>query len=124
MRENTACLKVSLEKAPIEPSCCHNTCESAAPANTQGMPAGYGGGSLGRPVQLLLLLGIVLAGVLVAPRLLANEREGELVFSQESVDLGQVPLGTLAPYRFMMRNVGSKPVNIARRGKITVLEGC
>jgi hypothetical protein len=72
----------------------------------------------------MVLLGLILAGVLVAPNLLADDREGELVFEQESVDLGQVPLDTLVPYRFVMRNVGGKPVTIAPRGKITVLEGC
>jgi hypothetical protein len=79
---------------------------------------------VGRAVQLMLLLGMVLAAVLVVPSLLASDREGELVFTEASVDLGRVPVNTLAPYRFTMKNVGDKPVTIAPRGKITVLEGC
>jgi hypothetical protein len=79
---------------------------------------------VGRASQAMLLLGIILAGVLVVPGLLADDRDGELVFSEESVDLGQVPLNTAAPYRFTMRNVGGKPVTIAPRAVITVLEGC
>jgi hypothetical protein len=79
---------------------------------------------VGRAAMAMVLLGMILVGVLVVPGLLADDRDGELVFAEESVDLGQVPLNTLAPHRFAMQNVGGKPVTIAPKGKITVLEGC
>ncbi len=50
-------------------------------------------------------------------------QEGELVFSSESVDLDRIPFDQPAPFRFEMRNVGGKPVTIAKP-KITAVEGC
>ncbi len=50
-------------------------------------------------------------------------RPGELVFAEESVDVGQVLIGQPVIHRFSMRNAGGKPVTITRKSASAV-EGC
>ncbi len=53
-----------------------------------------------------------------------SQEGGQLDFSPESVDLGRVPLGVSAPFRFQMTNAGGKPVRIVGKPQIRALEGC
>lgn len=78
---------------------------------------------MARPAIALLLLGLIFAGLLV-PGMLRGQRDGELVFERESVDLGQVPLDVRVPFRFNMRNAGSSPVNIVGKVNVKAVEGC
>lgn len=70
-----------------------------------------------------LVLGVIVLGLLALLGLREVNREGELAFSPESTDLGQVPLGKKAPFRFEMRNVGAKPVKLTKL-QISAKEGC
>ena len=79
---------------------------------------------MGRAGSALLILGLILVGVLVVPGLFRPPREGQLVFAQESADLGQVPLNQKVPFRFEMRNIGDEPVAIVGKAKIRAVEGC
>ncbi len=74
---------------------------------------------------LLLASALLLAGGVAAFVLLGGggQREGELVFAEETIDAGRLPLGQKAPGRFIARNVGGKPVKFAVTG-VKVLEGC
>ncbi len=74
-----------------------------------------------RAVLAVLLLGLVVMAFLAFPR--ESQKEGELLFSPENIDLGQVPLGQTAPGRFVMRNVGDKPVRVVKP-QIKAVEGC
>ena len=76
-----------------------------------------------RRAALLVAMVLLAVGLLTLPDFLAGGGDGELSFATESADLGGVPLDQVAPFRFEMRNVGSKPVKIAKP-QITALEGC
>ena len=75
------------------------------------------------PAAIALALAIVavltLSGLGQKP-----QKDGELVFTPESVDIGRVPLGQSAPYRYVMRNVGDRPVKITSKPKVAAIEGC
>lgn len=77
------------------------------------------------PHRAVLILAplVFIVGLLALPNLTTGTREGEIAFSPESVDLGRVPLGEKASFRYQMRNTGNKPVRILR-AKIEALEGC
>ncbi|MGE5619192.1 MAG: hypothetical protein ACM3US_08035 [Sphingomonadaceae bacterium] len=77
-----------------------------------------------RATLVALALGMAAVALLGLSGGLGGSREGELVFSPESVDLGRVPLGRLAPARFEMRNVGDRPVKIVATPGVKTVEGC
>lgn len=77
-----------------------------------------------RVVAAVLLIALVGVGLLDLGSFLRAGKEGELVFSPESVDAGRVPLNQVIPARYEMRNVGDRPVQIVRSPRITAVEGC
>ena len=76
-----------------------------------------------RRAALVLAPLVLIVALLGLPNLTTGTREGEIAFSPESVDLGRIPLGKKAPFRYEMRNTGNKPVRIVG-ARIEALEGC
>lgn len=70
-----------------------------------------------------IVLGAILTLVFVVVVYLDASRPGQLTFSQESVDVGQLPVGQAVVYRFTMRNTGTGPVTITKK-TAAALEGC
>ena len=68
--------------------------------------------------------GLLLVGALAVSALRPQPSEGQLVFTPESVDLGRIPLGQAAPFRYQMRNVGDQPVRIVSQPNVVAVEGC
>ncbi len=71
----------------------------------------------------ILVLSVVLLGLVALQNWQGSEREGELVFTPESLDAGQLPLGQTAIARFEVRNAGGKPVAFTV-SQVKAVEGC
>ncbi len=76
------------------------------------------------PASIALALLVAAVLVLVGLQLMRPLSAGELAFNPESIDLGRVPLGQAAPFRYAMRNVGAQPVRITSKPKVAAIEGC
>ncbi len=72
-------------------------------------------------LALLVVAGLVLIGLQWRSQ---PQKEGQLAFTPESIDLGRVPIGQTAAFRFALRNIGDKPVKITSKPKVAALEGC
>ncbi len=76
------------------------------------------------PVVAALLLVLVLLAAQQGLGIGSASRPGELAFSTETIDMGQVPLDQTVSYRYEMQNVGDKPVTIVGTPQVRAVEGC
>jgi hypothetical protein len=49
---------------------------------------------------------------------------GRIDLSEQSYDFGQVPLGELREHAFLVRNIGTGPLELQESAKVVATEGC